>query len=355
MTTVMSAPRPRGPILNHSFVKRCFGLLLVTTSIATSAPAWAQGEDLPDAADRMQYRKAARAIDEKNWVEARRLLVDLWSRRQTYDVASSLGQTEYQLHHPAAGARYMAYALAHVPPKETGEIVRNMRAALEELKKLVAAVRISVNRPSAEVRVDGEKVGTSPLEGDVFVEPGRHVVEARVGPRPDQVDSKVFDFEAGHHYAMELAIANGPSNAEAATPPHSDGSGAGVEARTVVLIAGGAVTAGLLGLSIAEGIRGNNADDDAKALRAQAREALGQNCPLGSALPICQQLEDALDRRNSANKTATFSLLGAGITAAATATLFLLLPDQRRRQPPASGVSASVAPREASISFFTSF
>src|SRR5881392_1321100 len=51
----------------------------------------------PEAADRAQYRQAAQAINEKNWAEAHRLLTDLWNRKQTFDVAASLGQTEYQL------------------------------------------------------------------------------------------------------------------------------------------------------------------------------------------------------------------------------------------------------------------
>jgi hypothetical protein len=322
------------------------------------ARASAEGTDT-EAADRAQYRQAAQAINDKSWEEAHRLLTDLWNRKKTFDVAASLGQTEYQLHRPAAGARHLAFALAHVPPKEGGDIVRDLHAALDEIRKLVASVRISVNRPAATVSVDGEQIGASPIEEEVFVEPGRHVIEARVGQGPGEVDSKALDFDPGHQYSVDLTLAPPTPHADnsppVGVPPPADSS-SGIESRTIVLITGSVVTATLLGVGIGESIRAGNAADEANQHRADAMEELGHNCPVGSTLPACQALNSSLEERNNANQIATWCYVGAGVAAATTATLYFVLPHGKQKHAETvSRISIATTPHSGSVWFTTSF
>src|SRR5262249_49279194 len=112
-------------------------------------------------------------------------------------------------------------------------------------------------------------------------------------------------------------------------PPLHD-SHRGIEPRTIALIAGGAVTAGLLTVAIVERVRGSNAEDDASQHRAEAAATLGHNCPVDSTLTACHSLTSALSDRNDANQISTWTFVGAGIAAAATATLYFMLPRARR-------------------------
>src|SRR5438105_10853574 len=63
-----------------------------------------------------QYRQAFAALSQRNWLEARRLLLPLWQKAHTWDVASGLGQAEFLLDNYATGATYTAFALANLPP-----------------------------------------------------------------------------------------------------------------------------------------------------------------------------------------------------------------------------------------------
>jgi hypothetical protein len=122
--------------------------------------------------------------------------------------------------------------------------------------------------------------------------------------------------------------------------------------RTVVLIAGGALTLGLLGLSLAEKLRANGAQDDVDQKRVEVVAKLGHNCAEGSTDPDCTTLSEAADTRNSGNRIATFALAGAGVSAAATIALFFLWPRQTNGE---TRVSMLVLPHQASASIAGSF
>src|SRR4051812_47810953 len=124
-----------------------------------------------------QYRKAFDALAQKDWSEARRLLLPLWQKAQTWDVAAGLGQAEFLLQNYAAGATYTAFALANVPPKEKTKTAERLRAALAEMKEAVATVHIAVNEDGAEILVEDQPVGTSPLAREVYLNPGTHVLQ----------------------------------------------------------------------------------------------------------------------------------------------------------------------------------
>src|SRR4051812_47809567 len=76
---------------------------LLGAAIAHAAPP-TPTKSTADASDdnakvRSLFRRAAAASEAGKYEEARDLLLDAWTIRQTYDVASSLAQVEIQLKH----------------------------------------------------------------------------------------------------------------------------------------------------------------------------------------------------------------------------------------------------------------
>lgn len=103
----------------------------------------------------------------------------------------------------------------------------------------------------AQVRVDGKVIGTSPLPPEVYVDPGKHTVEARMGARRARATGT---YEAGSTRALKLVPKEPPpavpaptgSAAAPAPPPPSP-----FPLRTAVLVGGGVAAALGLGVGIA--------------------------------------------------------------------------------------------------------
>lgn len=292
-----------------------YALLVAALSLpaAVTRPASAQ---VPSS--QAQYRRAYDAIEKKRWPEARALLLELWSRSRTYDVAASLGQVEYQLKHYPAAAHYMAFAIANVAPKERPANVERYRQALAEISQLVATLRVSVDHASAEVFVNGEKVGVSPLASEVFVEPGVHTLEARLGT--DESVKKTLAVEAGESYSVALEL--GALDAETAAALSgqrsrrraSDAAPPGADApRSLIPVyVGSAVTVLGASMAIGFGVAANSAEDDVRTLR---RRLGPSGCADGTAAATdCDRVADAVDRQQS---NATLSNVGLGVAAVA--------------------------------------
>jgi hypothetical protein len=297
------------------------------THVAHSALALAQ---VPAAAAPAQetYRRAHEAMNAKNWTEARRLLLELWGQAETYDVAASLGQVEYELGKYASGARFMAFAVDHIPPKEKPETVQRFKAAFEELKARVGAVRVSVSEAGASVRVDQEIVGSSPLPSDVFVEPGAHVFEARAGDGR-RTEQKV-DAIAGRTQVLNLvlptvAAAAGPSEASRTTPPDegappaaSDSPG---KSMIPVYVAGGVAVTGLA-LGVGFTLAASSTTDDINSSSA----AIGDRSCAGTSPPAeCTDLRDALETRDT-QRNISYVSFGVAGGALVTGIAYLLWP-----------------------------
>lgn len=300
--------------------------------------------------------------------EARSLLSEAYRLRRSYDVAAALGQAELELGKHRDAAEHLEFSIREFPPGESRKLLKQLQDALVTAKAHVATLRISVNQPSCEVTVDGALIGTSPLPGEVFLEPGQHTIGARVGVG-SAVDRSV-SVVAGKEYSVELTLnpraANLASDANAegnvdlqGLPPHERSSE--VSPKTIVLVGAGAVTAVLLGLGIAERLRASDADEEARVVR----DRLSGNCDPGAPSALCRELIDTLDRRNQANRLAIYSFIGAGVTGAATAAIWTLWKEPHRQSGRANSIEkasrarprfgVSLSPREAGVSFATSF
>jgi hypothetical protein len=300
-------------------------LLLASASVALPALA----EAGPTAADQAtasqaEYRKAHEAARAHNWVEARRILLGLWSKAKTYDVAASLSEAEFALGHPAASAQYMDYALRNVTPNESATTVANMKSAIEKIRPRVGGVKLTVSEPSAIVTVDGARVEYDP-KIEIFLEPGRRVLEAAVGERKV---TKTVDAVASETQSIELELPQPASTpppppvAESSppTPVKADTADSGLKPRTIALIAGGGVAVVGVGMGLGFGLASNSSESDVEDYQRK----LGANgCQGGaSAVASCASLRDAGE---SQRRNAHLANIGYGIAALGLATVGVAL------------------------------
>jgi hypothetical protein len=280
--------------------------LLATSGVASAEPASVEGATI----SQLEYRRAHEAARRHDWLEARRILLELWARAKTYDVAASLSEAEFALGHPAASAQYMDYALSHVTPNESAATVANMRAALSKLQPQIATIELTSSEPLDAVTLDGVALEFE-QSARIFVEPGRHVFRAQAGGRTSQ-----RTIEAGAGAAQTLKLELPPVAAAAAMPiasstRSSDATDGGPEPRTVALLVSGALALGGLGTGVGFGVASNAAESDVTDYRAR----VGVNgCPDANTSPDCRALRDAIDSQRHRTQLAN---VGYGVGAAA--------------------------------------
>lgn len=330
---LLSKPRPRLSSMRRS--SRFLFRLAVCGVLFQSLPAAAQESDEELAPAHLQYRKAFDFMREKRWVEARRLLLDLWLKSRTYDVAASLGQVEYQLRNYSLGARYLAFALANVPPMEKPETIERFKTAFEEVRKLVAVVTVSVHPAESTLYVDGAPVEVDSTHA-VYLDPGVHSFEARL--KAGNSTARELDLKAGESYRLDLQVNLSASGAGAATAtapephPAEGGDSHSHNERTLVpAYIGAGVTAVGVGLAVAFGSAARSAKKDAEALRARVGASGCSNRTASAA--DCSAALDAYDRQRS---DATLAKVGLGIAvvggvATAGYLVYALFSDQDSR------------------------
>jgi tetratricopeptide (TPR) repeat protein len=330
--------------------------LAVTCALATTAAAHAEdpstqavpGETSPRA--RELLGKGLDAIADRSFERARTLLLEAFELSRSYDVAAALGQSELALGRHRDAAEHLEFALRNFPPSESLSFKAKARRALASARERVAAARVVTEPQGAEVLVDGKVVGTTPLEAELFLDPGRHTIEARLPS--GATESQTVEVAAGAQYDINLRPAkDGPRSAGEVRADSSS-----FPTKTVLVVGGAVATVALATFGAVELARGNKAAKDVTARRDAAREALGSNCPASSTAPECQALFEAIDRRNSANKLVPIGFGAAAVTGVATVLVYFLMPANKRTQTSAlESVNVSLGPKGSFLSVRTTF
>lgn len=333
-----------------------------TTPAAGVAPS-AESAGSPSSPAYVQYRRAHEAIKQKDWLEARRLLLELWANSKTYDVAASLGQVEYQMKNYAAGARYLAFAVRNVPPMEKAETIARFNTALEEVKRHVGSVHVSVTPPNAEVSVDGALLETTAVP-EIFLDPGTHTFEARVngGDRT----SKTLDVEAGGSYSVDLVVPGLPPSAESeptAAQPAAPVSAPPADVRPaparspersmVPVYVGAGVTVVGATLAVVFGLAAKSDRDDLDRYRRH----LGPDaCSGPRPAPDCSSAQAAYDHQRRDATVANIGI-GVGATAAVATLAYYFLWPHSGASPSAAHIAPqlAVAPNAAHIGLSATF
>ncbi|WP_437753067.1 tetratricopeptide repeat protein [Sorangium sp. So ce1389] len=205
--------------------------------MAGSAPALAQSEVVPATAPEAspgavaqraqgaaaRQREASQLYDQGikaaragKWEKARQLILESFQLDPTTERAANLGKVELRAGKPRDAAEHLAFFL-----REAREIRPSDRDTAEEMlaeaKAKIGTVTVQVEA-GAEVLVDGQPVGTAPLERPVFVEPGSRRFEAR--KQGTGVASQELQVQAGSAPEIQLALATstGPASQAVQAP-----------------------------------------------------------------------------------------------------------------------------------------
>jgi len=170
--------------------------------------------------------------------------------------------------------------------------------------------RVQVEAPEGcEIRVDGESRGVTPLaQTYIYVEPGTRQLE---GTRPGEKGAATVDVKPGQTLAIKIVLqpAGGDTSKPAADAPVPLWAG---------LVVGGLGVAGLgvgIGLAVAAGTSGANADDATDAL--PSRNACQGATPHAS----CQGIQDNLETRDLLSNASMGAFVAGGVLLAGGAVL----------------------------------
>ncbi|WP_437653854.1 PEGA domain-containing protein [Sorangium sp. So ce1182] len=343
--------------------------LIAAPDIAVAQPAAPQEApaSAAEAAKRADasYQRAVRLYSDGKYAEAEAALESAWELNPTFDVAYNLGNTEYKLKKHREAAQYLSFALRHWPlMKAAAKLKVTAEQRLAESRAQVGAVRVTVGVAGAEVLVDGKAVGRAPLEGEVFVDAGEHLVEARLeGYAPASETVKVAK---GASAAVTLTMALVKSEAKEAAPVAKSAAGggkAGAPARApaaeklpavpvdpvappeerswVPVIALGAASAVGLAVGITTTVLSRNARESADAHQEMIRQMNGRCIePPSYVTQKCRELEHDAERAASFGTVSVVAYAASGALAIAAAT-YALWP----RRPASVGHGLRVLPQ----------
>ena len=338
-----------------------FALALVGVTAAAGAQPAPTPEEVQQAQVRWNEGKAY--FDNGNFEAARVAFKQAYTVFPHAAFLQNLGEAELRTGRPVEAARHFTAFLRagnSGSPAQRELAKKSLAKASEKLGSIV----ITTNVDDAEIRVDDELVGRSPLGSMAwFVEPGRHLVTARRDGYLDgseRVEVALGSSKsvfvrvqrvlgaAGEPPSEEPKVASRPAPPPAppptktdvtppqGAPPQGDPRRGGIPARSIVLLSGAALT--IAGAAIGTVYALKTSADTTRIDDAQRQIANrdprdpkdpGSFCKEYSAMyaTLCHDLHSDLEQQRSDRRIRDIAFIGAGMVGVATiATAFLWRP-----------------------------
>jgi hypothetical protein len=148
---------------------------------AASAPAAPPSATDKAAADELAkiVADAQKAVAALKWEDARVLYAKAYKLKPGWIIEAELGRAEAGAGKFRDGAEHLAGALRDAPASLTADDRKTIEDSLDDARAHVATLTVNV-RPGAEVLIGGQSVGTAPLPGPLYLDPGQVVIEARL-------------------------------------------------------------------------------------------------------------------------------------------------------------------------------
>lgn len=298
------------------------------------------------AAKTREFHEAYDALERNEPQKAYKILTEFIAKNPAYDAIGLLGEVEIALHKYREAAEHLSLAIRNTPAAKAADAIPVLKEDLAEAKRHLTTLRINVTEAAADVLVDGRSIGRSPVEHEVYLEPGNHTIlasHATLGHGDMAIDGK-----AGEERTINLMLSKAsetpgaaPVQGPAANPPASDAArfsmnappvldrNDGIQPKTIVLVVGGAVTALAGGTALVFGLKARNDRDDAHSLSRDAVSRYGASACTNPQDPaLCANIREKWDAHDSAAKVFNVMLPVTGVAALATGILYFVWPNR---------------------------
>jgi hypothetical protein len=242
------------------------------------------------------YKDGVKETAQGNWDKGRDLFLAAFRLKPHFQIAFNLGQAELRSGQPLQAAEHLSLFLAEAPkiaPSDR-QIAWNM---LQEAQQKIGTLEISADQPGAEIIVNGVFRGKTPLDRDVFVAPGKHVLEARLD---------------GYQRLTQVATATAGASSQVQLQLSKVAGKEGGVSKVVVI---GGVSAGViagLGAMLLVG----------SAVKAGERGPVQLSCS-----GDCDRYRAAEDARRGLSDAAFYTFVAAGLIGTGTLVYALVAPD----------------------------
>lgn len=355
------------PVFFPPNVRRSVGLCAFGVLLCSVRPAWAEEDPTTTAAARERFKEGVAHFDQKQYEKARAAFLQAYALKKHPAVLLNLAQSELRSGHERDAAKHFAIYLREANEASSAER-EAAQAGLATAKAALGEIHVSTS-PDAEISVNGQSEGTSPLPGPVYVDPGTYTIEAKKGNRVAKVtvtakagetkDARVlFDVEPAKVAPAAKPPAAAPaeeSEQPAAEPSAATEGGREPFFHWLLTSPAGVISGGttvLLGLgsggfAVAATLSYGDADDTAKEIANAARvdmvttkgicndaSAVLANSNYMSGNPgqiasraknyedACAEYNDSIDQGDTFRTVATVAGIGAGVMAVTTVVLY---------------------------------
>jgi hypothetical protein len=400
--------------------RTAFGIVLMLGFLQAALPtpvalAQEKDNDAVTTVARKRFQEGVSFFDQRRFEEARAAFLQAYALKRHPAVLLNLAQSEVRSGHVADAARHFASFLREstsASSVERTEAEKGLQAARAKLGR----IQVNVSEPGAEILIDGESVGVSPLPEPVDVSPGTHSVEAKhagrstsstvVAPVGKHASASLFlDTDNAAPPAVAPISAPPPATPGAAPPPPStpneatkppaamkapspsplDTETAATQGRDPffrwvthsevgwfslgLAVAGlGVMAGGMISFKLAD----NNVASVADSIRAEAdrrRAELDRIQPPAEgrrsnpcAEPVvtgfegpCSTLRDNVNQRNQDRNIAIGGAIAAGVGVTTLVTGYLLSSGSKKTDIGRPIVTPTFSPHQTGLSFSASF
>lgn len=203
-------------IVSQNLTQLLAAAAVLAAQLVVAPPALAQDAETLNMA-RERFKEGVTYFDKKDFAKARVAFLQAYALKKHPAVLLNLAQSELRSGHEADAAQHFSqYLREHKDASETER--QSAETGLNAAKALVAEVTLDVEPSGAELFVDGDAVGSSPLAGALFLAPGAHRVQAK---KDGKSSSGEVNVGAGQTAKLSLRVgaANPPPPPAATTAP----------------------------------------------------------------------------------------------------------------------------------------
>lgn len=164
---------------------------------------------------RERFQEGVKYYDAKQYTRARASFLQAYALKKHPAVLLNLAQSELRSGYEADAAKHFAQYIREAKDASAAER-QEAEKGLSSAKASVAEMSVAVDQDAAELFVDGNLEGRTPLPGPVFLKPGSHSLEAR---KDGQTASSTVTAIAGQSGSVSLSFSAAPTEGPLPTPP----------------------------------------------------------------------------------------------------------------------------------------